>query len=211
MFASTDLRFSYRDGASFQYPDVALRDGEHLLIIGPSGSGKSTLLNLYAGLQSPQTGTIRLNQTDYSTLKGTELDSFRSKEIGIVLQESVFIPSISVQQNLLLTQHFGGLQNKTEAQTLLDSLQIGNKANQSPYSLSIGEQQRLSIARALVNEPRLLLADEPTSALDDKNCDRVIDLLIGLAEKRNCHLIIVTHDQRLKDKFSNHLELTYDE
>lgn len=207
MFSSQDLSFQYSDGTQFEYPNVQLADGEHLLIIGPSGSGKTTLLNLYAGLQKPKQGTISLNQTTYTDLSTDDLDRFRTDHIGIVLQESIFVPSINVNQNLLLSQKFSNHQDQTKIDSLLDTLQIKNKKSFAPYSLSIGEQQRLSIARALVNDPLLLLADEPTSALDDENCLRVVDLLIDMAQRMGCHLIIVTHDQRLKDKFTNQLNL----
>ncbi len=211
MFLTENLSFAYPDGASFQYPDIHLNDGENLLIVGPSGSGKTTLLNLLAGLQVPKSGRIFLNQTNYTALSGTDLDSYRSEHIGIVLQESIFVPSISVWQNLLLTQKFTNNSDETKADKLLHRLQIAEKKNQAPYSLSIGEQQRLSIARSLVNTPSLLLADEPTSALDDENCDRVLGLLKSLASENNCHLIIITHDQRVKDAFSITLNLGSDE
>lgn len=176
--------------------------------MGESGKGKTTLLHLLAGLMPVKTGSIRINDTDLKSLSGSALDSFRGKHIGIVFQQSLFLRSITVIQNLLMAQRLAGAtENKELALEVLSDLNISDKVNMLPSELSIGEKQRASIARALVTEPALVLADEPTSALDDKSCERVSVLLENAVTKRGAALIVVTHDKRLKDRFKNAIEL----
>jgi ABC-type lipoprotein export system ATPase subunit len=132
-------------------------------------------------------------------LRGHALDTFRGKHIGIIFQKPHFIRSLSALENLLLTQTLSGNKSdKAKALNLLDRLAIAHKAHQKTHMMSIGEQQRLAIARALVNAPAVILADEPSSALDDHNCQQMIDLLLQVANDGNANLIVVTHDSRIK-------------
>lgn len=208
MLRTQQLTFTYQGGPSFSFPDVQCAAGEHLLLIGESGRGKTTLLHLLAGLLTPQAGSIELNQTDMSRLSGRALDHFRGQHIGIVFQTSHFIQSLSVEDNLLLPQYLSGRTvSRGRAPEVLQRLGLAEKLHKKPSQLSVGEQQRVAIARAVMNRPALLLADEPTSALDDKNAAEVTRLLEEQAAEAQSALVIVTHDKRLKDRFSQYIEL----
>ncbi len=192
------LTFSYPNSASFSYKDIKLQTGETLFVLGKSGSGKSTLLNLIAGFLLPEKGTILINNADLSKMSTSERDAFRGRNIGIVFQKNIFIRSISVWDNLKWAAYAAGLPfDPAHGMQLLEKLNIENKKNQKPYRLSQGEQQRVCIARALVNKPKLILADEPTSALDDSNAMEVMDLLKSMTRQYHAALIVVTHDKRI--------------
>jgi ABC-type lipoprotein export system ATPase subunit len=200
MLQTNSLEFSYPPNRQFRFPDLSCSPGEALLITGQSGCGKTTLLHLLAGILRPQAGTIQLGNTMLNQLTATESDRFRGQNIGLVYQRAHFLSALSVMDNLLLPAYFGQKPNTPKAiVALAEELGIGHVLNKLPARLSIGEQQRASIARALVNRPQLILADEPTSALDDINCDAVIQLLTEQARAHEAALVIVTHDGRLKE------------
>lgn len=208
MLQTTDLHYTYPNGPSFAFPDVKVNREEVLLILGRSGSGKTTLLHLLAGLMAPTSGGVSIDNTALSSLSGSRMDAFRGKHIGLVFQQPLFIRSVNVMYNLQLARTLAGLEaDENRATQLLEELGMADRASQLPQSLSIGERQRVSIARALMTSPGLLLADEPTSALDDDNCHRVAELLQGAATRHGAALVIVTHDRRLKDRFTNTVEL----
>jgi ABC-type lipoprotein export system ATPase subunit len=208
MIQTKDLKFSFNENTTFAFPDIKNEVAQTLLITGNSGKGKTTLLHLLGGLLRPNSGTISLQDTMVSTLSEKDLDQFRGKNIGLVLQQSHFVSSINVLDNVVLASWLAtGKKASDKAKSLLKELDLEDQMYKLPNQLSIGQQQRVSIARALINEPKLLLADEPTSSLDDENAAKVADLLSALAKEYNASLIIVTHDQRLKDKFSNHINL----
>jgi putative ABC transport system ATP-binding protein len=141
-------------------------------------------------------------------MSGATLDNFRGANIGIVFQTPHFIEALTVKENLTLTQTLAGKSKDVDkVKRLLADLGVESKLNSKLNALSVGEKQRISIARALVNSPALILADEPTSALDDKNCDAVLKLVREQAKKHNSTLLIVTHDNRLKDQFEKRIEL----
>ncbi|WP_254423379.1 ATP-binding cassette domain-containing protein [Algoriphagus sp. A40] len=188
------------------FPEIKVDKGEALLVLGKSGSGKTTLLNLLAGLLNPAKGEIKLDGVVLSSLTGQNLDLFRGKNIGIVFQKPHLITALNVNQNLELA-HFFSKKKGQEISHLLSELGIGSKANSSVLTLSEGEAQRVSIARALANSPKLILADEPTSSLDDENTEKVVQLLKQQASKIGAALIIVTHDQRVKSHISNFIEV----
>lgn len=191
-----------------QFPDIHCQKGEHWLLLGQSGSGKTTLLHLLGGLLSPNQGDISINNVDLKSLSTSNLDKFRGKNIGIIFQTSHFVKALTVQENLMLAQQLAGVAvSKTRIKELLDRLNVGHKLHSKPHQLSQGEQQRVAIARALVNQPAIILADEPTSALDDQNCDEVIQLLEEQAAAVKATLIVVTHDNRLKEKFEHKILL----
>jgi ABC-type lipoprotein export system ATPase subunit len=168
------------------------------LLLGASGSGKTTLLQLLAGLRTPTSGKVMVDEQVLGELSGSQLDQFRGKKLGIIFQTSHFVRSVSIAENLALAQKLAGNPvDYQRIQDLLDQLSIGNKANASPANLSVGQQQRAAIARAIINQPSVILADEPTSALDDANTQQVIDLLREQAAAVNATLLIVTHDNRL--------------
>lgn len=208
MLQTDNLSFSYSNGPSFSFPNFRLEKKDVLLILGQSGKGKTTLLHLLAGLMEPNAGTVTIDEQSISELNGNNRDSFRGKNIGIVFQQAQFIRSVSVMQNLQLARSLAGMKNdEAFAQELLAELGIADKANNRPSELSIGERQRAGIARALVTKPKVVLADEPTSALDDQNCELVADLLQKTVTGHGAALVIVTHDQRLKNRFSNSVEI----
>jgi len=209
MIRTKDLHFSYGKGTAFVFPDLASGDGETLLITGGSGTGKTTLLHLLGGLLRPQSGEIFIESTNIATLSEKKLDHFRGKNVGLVLQQSHFVASLNVLENVVLASWLAtGKQATEKAKQLLEHLHLTNHLHKLPSQLSIGQQQRVSIARAMINEPKLLLADEPTSSLDDENAFKVADMLSNLAKQYNSALVIVTHDQRLKDRFSNQISLS---
>lgn len=208
MIITKNIVFSYGE-THFNFPDIATSKGESLLITGGSGKGKTTLLHLLAGLQRPKSGEIIIEDTNIATLSEKKLDHFRGKYIGLVLQQSHFVASLNVLENVVLASWLAtGKQAVDKARHLLEQLDLKDQLHKLPSQLSIGQQQRVSIARALINEPRLLLADEPTSSLDDENAFKVADMLTDLAKQYGTALVIVTHDQRLKDRFPNQISLS---
>lgn len=209
MISTKDIHFSYGKDAEFRFPDITTSKGESLLITGGSGKGKTTLLHLLGGLQRPESGEIIIEDTNIATLSEKKLDHFRGKNIGLILQQSYFVASLNVLENVVLASWLAtGLQATNKAKALLEQLDLKDHLHKQPSQLSIGQQQRVSIARALINEPKLLLADEPTSSLDDDNAFKVADMLSQLAKQYGTALVIVTHDQRLKDRFPNQISLS---
>lgn len=189
-------------------PDMDLKQGEQLLVHGLSGSGKSTLLHIIAGLLSPSTGRVIINNTEIYFLPESKLDKFRGRHIAVIFQQMHLIDSLSVFENIRLAQYLAGVeQNESRIYEVLAQLEIPEKANSWVNELSQGEKQRVSIARAVVNDPKLILADEPTSSLDDKRSEQVISLLKDQAARHHATLIISTHDQRVKHHFDKHIEI----
>ena len=208
MISVNGLKFTYPSGPRFTFPDFVCGSREHLLILGQSGKGKTTLLHLLAGMIRPTAGSIHIQNTDITRLNNRSLDKFRGQHIGIVFQTAHFVDSISVMDNLMLSPFLSGKDaSREEALTVLERLNVGQKAKQKPASLSVGEQQRCAIARAVFHKPSVILADEPTSALDDTNAATVIDILEEQALQTGAALIIVTHDKRLKDRFQKQITL----
>ncbi|NVJ85907.1 MAG: ABC transporter ATP-binding protein [Algoriphagus sp.] len=206
LFHTKDLQFAHPGQSDYHFPDIALDAGESLLVLGKSGSGKTTLLNLIAGLLAPKSGTVVLDGVEVNALQGVKADRFRGENIGFVFQKPHLLAPLSVKENLQMARYFSKKKG-LGLESLLEELSLTSKANSSVSSLSEGEAQRVSIARALINRPRLILADEPTSSLDDENAHKVIDLLQKQAEKIEAALIIVTHDQRVKDQISNFIQV----
>lgn len=205
---SSELKFRYPQQKQLEFPDISLKQGEAALLLGPSGSGKSTLLNLLAGLQDIQNGSIHVLKQDLDQLNDREMEKFRAKNYGLVFQKSFFLPYLSLEENLRLAANYQGLKVKMDRiHNLFNDLNIYELRQKKPAECSIGEQQRASIARALMHEPPLLLADEPSSALDDKNADMVASLLMELCQKHNSTLLVVTHDARLKSLISKSYQL----
>lgn len=208
MLQTSGIAHQYKGSQRFDFPDIKCSKQETLLILGKSGVGKSTLLHILAGILKPQNGNVLIGDTSIYKLNGNALDKFRGQNVGLIFQKPHFVQSISAIENLLLTQKMAGENiDQAKAKTLLDKLNIGKQMHSKTFKMSQGEQQRLSIARALINSPKIILADEPTSALDDTNCKVVVELLEQQAKEANASLILVTHDNRLKSIFSNYIEL----
>jgi len=208
MISTKNIRFSYNKEQEFIFPDLYCEAGSTLLITGDSGKGKTTYLHILAGLLSPTSGEINIAATDIVSLSEKRTDRFRGKNIGVVFQKSYFIAALTVLENLEMASWLAtGKKHTKRAKKLLAQLDIDNQASKLPSQLSIGQQQRVSIARALINEPKVLLADEPTSSLDDKNAEKVMELLTSLSKEYKAALLIVTHDNRIKEKFINKITL----
>ncbi len=208
IISAENITFSYNKEQSFILPNLYCSEGSTILITGDSGKGKTTYLHILAGLLKPTTGKILIDGTDIVTLSEGKNDKFRGQNIGLVFQKSYFISALTVLENLEMASWLAnGNKNTTRAKKLLEQLDIEKQAHKLPSQLSIGQQQRVSIARALMNEPKVLLADEPTSSLDDKNAGKVIELLTSLSKEYKAALIIVTHDNRIKEQFINQLTL----
>lgn len=208
MLLTKDLEYSYDGKTTLHFPDINCQPNEQWLLLGQSGSGKTTLLHLLAGLMKPSRGQIHIGEQELGRLTGSRLDDFRGRNIGLVFQKPHFVRALSVVDNLLLAQHLSGLKTDPDrANELLTHLGIDYKSGEKPDALSQGEQQRLAIARALMNHPKVILADEPTSALDDINCRQVVQLLEQEAAREGAALLIVTHDGRLTEEFKNQILL----
>lgn len=202
------LSFSYSQAQSITFPSFSLNTGEHCLLLGESGSGKTTLLHLLGGLLRGYSGNIQLNRTELSALSEVELDKFRGQNIGFIFQKNHLISALSVEKNVLMAPFLAGLPtDHSHATEILKELGLEEKRHSSVMNISVGQAQRVAIARAVMNNPSVILADEPTSALDDKNCDRVIHLLLEIATRHKSTLVVATHDQRLKDKIKNQVAL----
>ncbi len=203
MIETNGLQYVYDNRLTLDFPDIRCERGEHWLILGQSGSGKTTFLHLLAGLMRPTKGKIEIENQNLHKLSSASLDHFRGQHIGLIFQKPHFVESLNVSDNLALAQKFAGLPiDRIRIVNLLERLGIGKKVNQPIYRLSQGEQQRVAIARAVINRPALVLADEPTSALDDIHANEVLQLLEETADEVNTTLLIVTHDGRLKSRFS---------
>ena len=185
------------------FPDFACAQGERMLLLGQSGTGKTTLLHVLCGMLRAQAGTVEVAGRDLCASSDRDLDVWRGHELGIVFQRAHFVQSLSLRENLALPHQL--TQGRVPAEVLermasmLDRLGIAHRAQAQPHELSVGEQQRASIARALLHQPKVVFADEPTSALDDDNAAAVMDILDR--EAADATLVVVTHDQRLKDRY----------
>ena len=201
---------SYQDGnkeiEALKETNFKIEEGQFIAIIGPSGSGKSTFLTLAGGLQTPSKGQIIINGKDYTNLSEKERAKLRFNDIGFVLQASNLVPFLTAKQQLELVDRI----NKQKRQTLQDQkslfkeLGIDHLENKLPKELSGGERQRLAIARALYNNPAIILADEPTASLDSDRAFEVVDLLLKECKEKNKSIIMVTHDNRMIEK-CNHV------
>lgn len=198
------VQFRYgAEGPRMDFPDFACAQGERMLLLGQSGTGKTTLLHVLCGMLRAQAGTVEVAGRDLRASSDRDLDVWRGQELGIVFQRAHFVQSLSLEENLALPHQL--TQGRVPAEVLermasmLDRLGIAHRAQARPHELSVGEQQRASIARALLHQPKVVFADEPTSALDDENAAAVMDILDR--EAADATLVVVTHDQRLKDRY----------
>ena len=178
--------------------DLTVPSGQYVSIVGPSGSGKSTLLGLIAGLDEPTTGEIAIDGVEISGLDEDALARLRGRKIGVVFQFFHLVPSLTAFENVLVPLEIAGAARARErAAALLSEVGLEGRAGHYPAQLSGGEQQRIAIARALANEPPILLADEPTGNLDGANGRHVVDLLRRVHWSRGTTIVLVTHDREL--------------
>ncbi|MCZ2394613.1 MAG: ATP-binding cassette domain-containing protein [Chitinophagales bacterium] len=199
MLETSELSFTYDNKRIFNYPTIKCDRGQKLLIYGNSGHGKSTLLHLLAGILTPNHGQIFIDEVDITKLRYGKLDKYRGQKIGFVPQRLHLIHSLSVQDNILAACYFAKKKvNKERLHNISEELKITQLLDRKPQFLSLGEQQRVSIARAIINAPAVLLADEPTSSLDEKNSEKVMELLDRACHLDNTALLVVSHDDRIK-------------
>jgi len=179
-----------------------LAAGEQVCLVGSSGGGKTTLLNIIAGITSADSGEVKIDGTDLTRLPEASRDRFRAERIGYVFQTFNLLPAFTALENVLLGMSFGGKRaDRARAMELLDLVGLKHRLHHKPAQMSVGEQQRTSVARALVNSPRLLLADEPTANVDAANQQTVLDLLRNSCRERNVALLLVTHAPEVAGQF----------
>jgi putative ABC transport system ATP-binding protein len=208
MISCSTLSYCYPGASPISFPDLNVHSSDQYLLLGQSGSGKTTLLHLLGGLLTAQQGNIAVNGTEITRLSESELDRFRGQHYGFIFQRNHLINALTVEKNLLMAPFLAGLQqDRARVEEVLTQLGIVEKKKAAIRELSVGQAQRVAIARAILNRPSVILADEPTSALDDKNCDRVSELLLSVADQNKATLIIATHDQRIKSKIKNVIQL----
>ena len=186
---------------------VAIEPGEFVAILGTSGSGKSTLLNLFGGLDRPTTGDICFDGKSIAELSAYEMSRYRLKNVGMIFQSFNLIPTMTARENVSLALAFAGMKQSERLQRsteMLAQIGLGERTEHRPSELSGGEQQRVSIARALANDPQVLLADEPTGNLDSARASEILDLLKEMQQAGKT-IVIVTHDQELAGKFADRI------
>jgi putative ABC transport system ATP-binding protein len=182
--------------------DLAVKRGEILLIMGPSGSGKTTLLTMLGGLMRPTSGTIRIGDAEITSMSERQLTAVRRKQVGFIFQSFNLLESLRAQENVEVVLNLcgrRGAEARTRAATLLTGLGLEERLNYSPRDLSGGEKQRVSIARALANDPLIVMADEPTANLDSRHGHEVVVLLREIARTQRRSVVIVSHDHRIRE------------
>ena len=189
---------------------LGIDHGESIAIVGPSGCGKSTLLNIIGTLDQPTTGKVTLDGQDLNTLDDNALAALRNRKIGFIFQSHHLLPQCTVMENVLVPTLAHGQATATDeerGQRLLERVDLGERLAHRPGQLSGGERQRVAVVRALINQPKLLLADEPTGALDQTTADKLGQLLVELNQEENVTLITVTHSADLANRMARTLEL----
>lgn len=191
------LTRSYGDICALKPLDLRVPEGEWLSVMGHSGSGKSTLLNLLGGLDRPSDGSLRIGGEDLLLLSEDGLARFRREFVGIIFQQHHLVPYLTAVENVMLAQYFHSVPDEAEAMSALERVGLGHRLNNRPGELSGGEQQRVCIARAIINSPKLLLGDEPTGNLDHQSTMMVMELLKELRAEDNFTVVMVTHNQEV--------------
>ncbi|MEW5009272.1 MAG: ABC transporter ATP-binding protein [Cycloclasticus sp.] len=209
------FRYSEQDQDVLDIADLQVYQGEHLFIQGASGRGKTTLLNIITGINPPYTGQVQVLDTPLQTLSSIQSDQFRVDHLGIIFQQFNLLPYLSLLENVQLPCWFSS-KRRTQAvdveqssTDLLTQLRIPERLFNKPASaLSVGQQQRVAVARALIGKPAIIIADEPTSALDTDNRKRFLDLLFSQADKQNSTVVFVSHDQYIAQHFSRVIDIS---
>ena len=212
-----DVRFRWpeQENDLLHISELQVKQGEHLFIQGPSGSGKTTLLNLLTGINLPNAGSVAVLGTPLEHLSNSGRDQFRADHLGVIFQQFNLLPYLSLLENVQLPCGFSPRKRAnagdldTAARRLLGQLNINESLLNQPVSkLSVGQQQRTAVARALIGSPEIVIADEPTSALDSENRDRFLELLFRETEAQGSTLIFVSHDQHIAQQFQQVVNLT---
>ena len=210
MIIAKDIHYSYDKLEVLKGVDLHIKQGEFVSIIGASGAGKTTLLQLLGTLDDVQKGTLTINDKEVNTLSQKELASFRNKEIGFVFQFHNLLVEFTALENVCLPAFISGTDKKKAEQKgleLLALLGLTNRANHKPDELSGGEQQRVAVARALINSPSIILADEPSGNLDSKNAEELHNLFLKLNKELGQTFVIITHNKELANLGSRKLEM----
>lgn len=176
--------------------DLEMKDGDFTIILGPSGSGKSTLLNVISGLERPDSGNIMYNSEDISTLSEVELTKFRKDNVGFIFQQYYLLPNLNVEKNVKMGADLVG---NSDYKQIIEAVGLSDKLDKYPSELSGGEQQRVSIARALAKNPKVLFLDEPTGALDEETGRAILDYIVKLQKRLKFTIIMVTHNTNIAD------------
>ncbi len=214
--ALQEVRFAYRGGATvLDLPALQVARGERVFLHGPSGSGKTTLLGLITGVLAPTTGTVQVLGTDLGAMRPAARDRFRAAHVGYVFQMFNLIPYLSVRENILLPvrlsdarrARLGAADPSAEAERLARSLEIETWLDAPVTALSVGQQQRVAVARSLIGAPELVVCDEPTSALDADRRERFLELLFASVAEAGSTLLFVSHDLALAPRFGRTLAL----
>ena len=198
MIFTSNLRFSYKEGGTYVFPDIKLDAEEHLLIHGQSGVGKTTLMRLLGGLMRPESGRISIDGYSLTSMSNDQLNQFRGEKIGLIFQKYHHISALTVNENLSLRQRISGFSTHKERRiSLIKKLGLNDIKNKRVTQLSQGQKQRLTIGLGLIHKPKLILADEPTSNLDNENCEKVISILKEESSACASNLIIITQVYRI--------------
>ena len=200
MIKATNIHKSFGDLEVLRGVDLSVAKGEIVSIVGPSGAGKTTLLQILGTLDKPNEGQVQVDGIDFNRLNSNELALFRNRHIGFIFQFHQLLPEFTAIENVIIPALIGktSVRQATErAVELLNFLQLGDRLQHKPSELSGGEKQRVAVARALINNPTLILADEPSGSLDTKNKEELHKLLFELRDKFNLTVVIVTHDKEL--------------
>ncbi len=198
MLICENLSFSIDGHKLFSNIDIKVKKEKDLLITGPSGIGKTTLLSVLCGLQIPTEGSIRYNDISLYSLSENKIDEFRGKHLGIVFQSFNLINAFTIKQNLQIANTAEGSQDTDHLYDLLERVGLADKSHIKVSNLSIGEKQRVAVARAFIGQPKWIFCDEPTSSLDDKNTDIITNLIKEESLRHKASLILITHDKRVQ-------------
>jgi ABC-type lipoprotein export system ATPase subunit len=208
MLLLRDLKKSFREPGGEILPILDIHEfrmsaGEEVVLVGHSGSGKTTLLHTIAGISRPDSGIVQIDGVDISRLPEAGLDRFRADKIGYVFQTFNLLPGFSALENVMLGMAFAsGRPDESRARSLLQRVGLGHRLTHKPTMLSVGEQQRVAVARALANRPKLLLADEPTANVDTRHQQDVIDLVRESCQAERVALLLVTHSPDVARQFA---------
>lgn len=205
---SENITKQYKGETKLIFPDIRIKQNEHLLLLGDSGSGKTTLLQILSGLLNPTSGTVTLKHSNLYELSESKRDQLRGKHIGLVYQNPLLIKSLTVKENIKAACRLSQSSFDPDYFTkLTKKLGIESILSKFPHQISQGQAQRTAVARGMITKPELLLADEPTSSLDDSNAEQVVKLFLALTQEFGTTLIISTHDKRITDFFENRIVL----
>lgn len=212
-----DLTYRWKGQSknTLEIAELSVSKGEHVFLRGESGSGKTTLLNLLAGIIAPEAGEMQLLEQPIHAMKPSQRDRFRADHMGVIFQQFNLLPYLSTLENVMLPCHFSSLRKqragdlKEQSIALLEHLKLDAELRKKPVTeLSVGQQQRVAVARALIGQPEIILADEPTSALDTRTRDSFLKLLFDQADAQNSTVVFVSHDPYIAELFPRVIELS---